>query len=177
MLFKSAECKTKVLMPKKHNQPKNESYFANFHGKWWKPSRELTYPTWGKGKSSTQKCRLGWDTLASRRVVWCNFLFGHVGTLFLSVLSVPMSSAMTILTSEATPLRTREGVCRSINWGWMIVNDDMVTVIGRKFHRSKFGYFDRSCKDDNCRFVTKTLCLSGFSELGHVSRKYVYIYM
>ena len=23
------------------------------------PSRELTYSTWGKGKSSTQKCRLG----------------------------------------------------------------------------------------------------------------------
>ena len=48
------------------------------------PSRELTYPTLGKGKSSS-KCHFWWDMLIPRRVnfwrwidfnsIWSNFLF------------------------------------------------------------------------------------------------------
>ena len=38
-------------------------------------SREFTYPTWGKGKSSSQKCRLVWDMLISRRVIIPRLLF------------------------------------------------------------------------------------------------------
>ena len=37
------------------------------------PSRELTYPTWGKGKSSS-KVPLEWDMLVPWRV---NYLFGR----------------------------------------------------------------------------------------------------
>ena len=34
---------------------------SDFQGEIDVPSRKLTYPTMGKGKSSTHKCRLGWD--------------------------------------------------------------------------------------------------------------------
>ena len=40
-----------------------------------KPSREPTYPSWGKGKSSTQNCRKVGDILAPRKVVIYNQQF------------------------------------------------------------------------------------------------------
>ena len=44
-------------------------FHVNFQGcKLLVPSRKLTYPTFGKGKSSTQKCRLGGDMSVPRRV-------------------------------------------------------------------------------------------------------------
>ena len=41
----------------------------------WLLSRELTYPTLGKGKSSTQKCRLVGDMSVSRRLTFFDHIF------------------------------------------------------------------------------------------------------
>ena len=52
--------------------PKSPARFASslipFQSGSHLPSRKLAYPILAKGKSSTQKCRLGWDMLGPRRV-------------------------------------------------------------------------------------------------------------
>ena len=62
------------------------------------PSRELTYPTLGKGKSSTQKCRLVGEMLVPRQV---SVLMDFTSTVLFTSKQVPGSRSQSSSSSMA----------------------------------------------------------------------------
>ena len=93
-----------------------------------KTSRELTYPTLGKGKSSTQKCHKGGDMLVSTREIPHIYhtcaLFDppQMGNLMIPAKSSAPAAAACFRCLEEQLSKSSRSACRD-SWGWLGFKD------------------------------------------------------